>query len=399
MRIFFLLLLGLAACQQPAQRDGGEQGGGEHAGHEHEGEEAGHGEHEGHEGEGEEGAVRLSASALRRAGVSLGEARRGSLAGVLEVPAEVQLNPARVAHVTPLVEGQLLSVEVELGARVEAGQQLARLRSVELGQARAEVSRASSLRDIARQHLERQRKLRAEGINSQRSLLEAELAFQQAQAEHEAAQSRLRVFGGRRSGGPDMALESPISGQVIERHATRGENVSPRDTLFVVADLSRVWIMGRVYEQQIAQVSVGMPVLLTLNAYPGRSWSGQVDFVGAALDEATRTLPVRVELENRDQVLRPGLFGALRLTPAQAQGDAVLVPSAAVQSWEGRRVVFVPGEHEGEYEARPVTVSRESGGQAEVVQGLAPGQALVVSGAFVLKSELVRGQLGHGHAH
>jgi cobalt-zinc-cadmium efflux system membrane fusion protein len=252
---------------------------------------------------------------------------------------------------------------------------------------------------VARQHLERQRKLRAEGINSQRSLLEAELTFKQAEAEREAALSRLRVFGGRRGGGPDMDLVSPISGMVVERHATRGENVSPRTTLFVVADLSRVWVMGRVYEQQIAQVKPGMPALLRLNAYPGRTWRGEVDFVGAALDEATRTLPVRVELENPEGLLRPGLFGSLRLLGAEEGGGGVLLPREAVQTWDGRAVVFVPGDHPGEFKAQPITTAREGDGQVEVVRGLSAGQEVVVSGAFVLKSELVRSQLGHGHAH
>lgn len=359
-----------------------------------------HAQDDGHGDEhGEARVVHLSPEAASRSGIRIGTAEAGALAGALEVPAEVQLNPDRVAHISPLVEGQLLSVDVSLGDRVEAETRLAQLRSVELGQARAELSRTTSLRKVAKQNRDRQRKLRGEGISSERRLLEAELAYEQADAERDAARSRLRVFGLRGGSGPDMTLASPIDGVVVERHATRGENVSPDDTLFIVADLTRVWVIGRVYEQQLARIAPGMAASLTLHAYPGRSWTGSVDFVGATLDESTRTLPIRVEIDNPDGVLRPGLFGALRLTSGAPSGTAVVVPLSAIQMVDNRSVVFVPGDEEGEFAARPVTVGRESARQAEVIEGLDAGTRVVVAGAFVLKSELMRGQLGHGHAH
>lgn len=396
-------------CKDSDGHDHGGESHEEHAGHddhagdehgheEHAGEDEAHDDHGGHD-DGEERVVRISPEVLSRNGIRLGTAEAGVLTGAFEVPAEVQLNPDRVAHISPLVEGQLLSVDVTLGDRVEAETQLARLRSVELGQARAELSRTTSLRDVAEQNRDRQRRLREEGIGSERSLLEAELAYEQADAERDAARSRLRVFGLRGGSGPDMTLESPIAGVVVERHATRGENVSPDDTLFIVADLSRVWVIGRVYEQQVAQVAPGMNANLTLNAYPGRTWTGTVDFVGATLDESTRTLPIRVEIDNPDGLLRPGLFGSLRLASGQPTSTSVVVPLSAVQTVDNRTVVFVPGHEEGEFAAHPVTTGRENTRQVEVLEGLEPGARIVVEGAFILKSELMRGDLGHGHAH
>lgn len=383
-------------------------GRGEEADHDHGESAKGHADHEGEghedhkEGEAhdEEGVVRITAEAQRRSGIVVKPAPAGSLSAQMEIPAEVQLNPDRVAHISPLVDGQLLSVDVTLGDQVKAGQQLARLRSVALGQARAELSRARAMREVAAQTRKRQRRLRAEGISSERSLLEAELAYKQADAEQDAASSRLRVLGVKGGSGPDMDLSSPIDGLIVERHATRGESVSPSDTLFVVADLSRVWIIGRVYEQQIARVRPGGPATLTLNAYPGRTWPGVVDYVGATLDEATRTLPIRVELENPDGTLRPGLFGALSLAVGEAPARAaVLLPQGAVQSMGEGAVVFVPGDAPGEFEARPVTTGASGRGQVEITAGLEAGAEVVVEGAFVLKSELIRGELGHGHAH
>ena len=258
-------------------------------------------------GAGAPGEVTLTAEALEEVELEVGSVRAGRIAVSLDVPAEVQLNPDRVAHVSSLVPGQLTQVQVAIGDTVSAGQALASLRSVELGQARADLRRTSALHRVAQQNRDRQTRLREEGITSERSLLEAQLALDEARAERDAARSRLRVFGIRGGAGAELVLRSPIDGVIVQRHATRGENVGAENTLFVVADLSRVWVMGRVYEQQLAQVSAGMSASLRLNAYPERSWTGSVDFVGALIDESTRTLPVRVSLDNPDGLLRLSL--------------------------------------------------------------------------------------------
>lgn len=439
--------LGLAACSprsEPSDATGAARKGalGQHAGHdepkghdEHAGHEkhAGHGEHAGegaqdeHTGDGDahadEGAehaehgehgehtepgeghahedepVRLSPAGLARSGIVVARAAKGVFVGGIELLAEVNLNPDKVAHISPLMAGQLQRVDVTLGDAVAADQPLAQLRSVDLGQARAALGRTNALRDVARKTMQRQERLRREGISSERSLLEAQLAYAQASAEREAAQSRLNVFGVKGGAGSDMALTSPIAGVVLERHATRGENVTPEDTLFVVADVSRVWVIGNAYEPQIARIAPGMVASLALNAWPGQVWTGKVDHIGAAMDEQTRTLPIRVELDNPDGRLRPGLTGTLRLAAASEAELAVLVPREAVQQVEGRPSVFVPADAPGSFIARPVRVGREDATSVEIISGLQAGELVVIKGAFVLKSEQMRSELGHGHAH
>lgn len=350
-------------------------------------------------GAGTVGTVHLTEAALAGSNMRLSVAGRGAIAVQLEVPAEIQFNPDRVAHVSSLVSGQIQTVAGAVGDRVAPGQLLVELNSVELGQARAELARARALLDVASQNRDRQSRLRAEGISSERSLLEAELAYAQADAELGAARSRLRVFGVSGGSGPGHTLESSIEGVVVERHATRGENVSPDETLLVVADVSSVWVIGRVYEQQVSRVAPGMAATLTLAAYPGREWSGRVDFVGMALDEETRTLPIRVELDNPDGVLRPGLFGTLRLSSDTSARTNALVPLGAVQEIDGSPVVFVEGGHAGEYAALRVSLGPQDAREVEVTEGISPGQRVVVEGAFALKSELLRGDLGDGCAH
>ena len=371
-------------------------------GEEEHGEGDGHGEHGEGEDHGEEGVVRLSPGAIERGGIEIGQARAGTLSGSLAVPAEVQLNANQAAHVAPLVAGQLREVHVGLGERVAVGQPLVVLRSVALGQARAELQRARAMLEVARANLKRQERLRKEGITSERAYLDAKFEVARARAEQDAARARLRVFGLRGGSGPDMELRSPIAGVVVERHATFGETVDPENTLFLVADLSTVWVMGRVYEQHIGGVREQMAATLTLPAYPGRLWRGTVDYVANTLDEDTRTLAVRVEIENPDETLRPGLFGTLRLLPGGEDpqgkpGARVTVAEGAVQTVKGRTVVFVPGDEPGEFRVQDVTLGMRTEGEVEVLEGLAPEAPVVVQGAFILKSQLIRSELAHEH--
>jgi cobalt-zinc-cadmium efflux system membrane fusion protein len=365
-------------------------------GHAHEGD--GHAHDEG-DGEIREDALRLTSEAMKRAEIRLQTPQQGTLSQRLEISAEVELNPDRVAHISPLVASKVLSVDVQKGDVVKAGDKLVELRSVELGEARAELRRARAMKDVAERNQQRQRQLRKEGISSERSLLESELAFDQANAELEAARSRLLVFGLNGGNGPDMTIVSPIDGTIIARHATRGESATSSDTLFIVADLSTLWIVGQVPERTVSGVSVGMPATLSLGAFPGRTWTGKVDYVGSVLEESTRSLPIRVEVDNPDGLLRPGFFGSLSLSETGTQGTTLLVPLVAIQTLDDKKVVFVSEDESGTFKAQPVSLGAESKDFVEVIDGLSADSKVVVEGAFLLKSEMIRGQLGHGHAH
>ncbi len=360
-----------------------------HEGSEHSGEHGGEEEHH------EDDIVRLSEKAVSRIGLRVAPVVPGGVEVSIDVPAEVQLNPDRVAHITSLVSGQLREVRVTTGDRVEAGQVLAVLRSVDLGLARAEYQRARAMLEVANANFTRQKRLRSDGIASERSFLEAQLEVSKTRAELDAATARLQVFGVRGGRGPDLQLRAPIAGVVIARHATQGENVDPEDRLFIVADLSTVWVIGRVYEQYVAAVRPGMAATLVLRAFPGRTWAGTVSYVASTLDEETRSLAVRVEMDNPDGTLRPGLFGTLALRREGSDAEAVpVVPDGAVQNLRGRPVVFVPAGEENTFRAVPVVTGTRSSGRVEILEGLGPDARVVVEGAFVLKSHLLRSELG-----
>ena len=184
----------------------------------------------------------------------------------------------------------------------------------------------------------------------------------------------------------------------MERHAGRGEVVGPSDQLFTVADLSRLWIELDVYERNLGRVSSGQPVEVTTTAWPGRVFPGRIVYVGDILDLERRTVRARVELENPDGALKPGMF-ATALIQISSEVPVVAVPRDAVQTVEGMQVVWVPGVEVGEFVARPVELGDElPDDMVEIVSGLDVGEAVVLEGAFTLKSELAKGEFG-GHGH
>ena len=339
-------------------------------------------------------AVVLTKAAIARNGVVLGKVSQELLVGGLRVPAEIKLDHHRTAHVTAIVSGQIQELKAARGAMVKKGDVMALLHSATLGNARADIAAARATLANAKASLERQKRLKAEGIGATKNLLAAQAVFARANAQLGAARARISVYGAGRGGGASSAVRAPMDGQVIACRSNRGELVKPGEHIYVISDLSHVWVIGRVYEQDIAAVKKGLPAVVTLAAYPERSWRGTIGHVDATLDEKTRTLGIRVELANPDRLLKPGLFGSISLSPAgKAAEKALVVPSGALQRIDGRATVFVPEGKAGRFAVRRVRVGRRVGKKVEILSGLSAGAELVISGTFTLKSELLRSQL------
>lgn len=187
-------------------------------------------------------------------------------------------------------------------------------------------------------------------------------------------------------------LAAPFDGVVVDRHAVAGETAGPERTLFVIADLSSVWVEINVYQRDLAAVRVGERVRIEAGAGIGDG-EGSISYVSPVLDQATRTAIARVVLANPDGRWRPGLFVTARILDPQPA--AVVVPRSALQRIDGRTVVFVV--HDDEAEPRPVRVGRTGRRQAEIVAGLAAGERYASDGTFLLKAELTAGGDAHEH--
>ena len=198
------------------------------------------------------------------------------------------------------------------------------------------------------------------------------------------------------------ALASPISGVIVDRHLTRGELVSTDTRLYTIADLSDVWVIGRAYERDIRFLKPGQKTTVRLDAFPGKLYEGEVDYVASQLDTNTRTVEVRVVLPNPENRIRAGMFATVAIHVGSEKDSAermgMLVPTAALQRVKGGFVVF-QATGPGEYKLVPVQVLGKTREFAEVTGGISIGDKVAVGDTFVLKSEVGKEEMGGGHSH
>ncbi len=356
-----------------------------------------HDSKDGQDGEKHSSEVKLSAEALERAGIRVANAERRALTGGVAIPAEVQFEPSSTAHVGPLVSGRITKVTVALGDKVKRGQLLGVVASSDVSAARARLDQSRARRSGPQAPLQRQQNHTTEGIGAQRALIDAEAQVGELRAEVEGVRRQLKVFGSGSAG--ELTLTAPIDGVVVAVHGTLGETVTPEQPAFIVTDPSRVWVRGNVPELELSRVRSGAAAIVRLHAFPDAAMSGTITYVAPALDERTRSLPIRVSLAAPDPRLRSGLFGSIELVGGDADERVVVVPADAVASLDGQSVVFVPADEPGTFRPEVVELGRRAGGWFEVKAGLTEGAPLAISGAFTLKSALRSGELSEGHEH
>ena len=341
----------------------------------------------------------LTSEEAARAGVKVEEVKPRLLAETITVTATIRPDADRLAHVAARIEGRITSVPAKLGDRVRAGQTLALLDSVAVGEAHAAWVEAQANLGIAEADYQRAEALNAEEIIPRKDYLRAKADRDKAAAALRAAADRLRLLGGAPNasgaGVSAFAVTAPFAGTVIEKKATLGELASPSEPLFSVADLSRVWIQADLPEAALAKVRIGAAAKVTVPAYPGEVFSGRVGHIGAALDKDTRTVAARIEVANGDGRLKPEMFATATIEVAGDQREAIALPDAAIVLMEGRPTVFVYAQ--GAYEAREVEPGERSGGRTVLKSGLLAGDQVVTSGAYALKARKLKSQLGHGH--
>lgn len=345
----------------------------------------------------EEGVVVLDTTAVRLGGIRVGIAEP-VMTTALPVTGTITYDANRVSHVGARIDGRVLASSVDLGRRVARGQILVELESAEVGRIRAEAQRASSLLRIATENYNRERRLEQQGISSRKELLEAEADVRRGEAELRSARTQLSVLGAGHGTGGHFDVAAPFAGVVVERNVSLGQMATASDTLFTLADLSRVWIELDVFERDLSRVSVGQAVSVSTDAFPSRTFPGRIVYVGDVVDPVKRTVRARVEIPNPSGALRPGMFARASIRVGGGGVIAASVPQAAVQHVEGKTVVFVPGGKPGEFRAIPVQLGESiPGGRVVLTAGLAAGARVVVEGAFTLRSEMEKGEIGDEH--
>jgi len=340
--------------------------------------------------------------------VATAPATRHELGSGVEAGGLLAPRPDRVAKVGPVISGRVSEVLVKLGDRVRAGQPLAKLVSVEIGEAVSEYYKARAEEELARINHERYERLISRDIGARKDLLAAEADHKIAQASRNAAEKTLHAFGFTEADvalieethtiNAELLLRSPIGGRVVERNATVGERVGDDTTLFTVMDLGRLYVDAQVFERDVARLRKGQRTEVTVSALSGSVFNGEVIHISQQIDPDTRTLAVRTAIDNPGETLKVGMFATVRIFTGQ-EAPALSVPAAAVIEDHGESFVFVP-EGEG-YRLTPVQTGFQDETLVEITGGIVEGQDIVVKGSYGLYATLKQasGSAAHTHAH
>lgn len=356
-----------------------------------------HGDEDRHEKaaghEGAEPPVALSADQIKSAGIVVEQAGAGRVRTAVQMPGEVRFNEDRTAHVVPRLAGVVESVSANLGQQVKKGQVLAVISSVVLSDLRSELQSAQKRLVLAKTTYEREKKLFEDKISPQMDYLQAQQAWREAEIAVANASQKLKALGASPVAGElnRYELRAPFDGMVVEKHLALGEAVKEDAHVFTLSDLSTVWAEVSVGAKDLALIRVGEKVVVRSSAFEGVA-TGTVAYVSALLGEQTRAATARVVLSNPKLAWRPGLFVNVEVVAGEVDAP-VTVASSAVQSLEGRDVVFV--EVSGGFQARTVKVGHADAQRTEITSGLKAGDRYASTNSFVIKAEVGKASAEH----
>ena len=325
--------------------------------------------------------------------------------------AEVQAAQGELSRAQAEVRSQRAQVQRARDAQRLAQTQLAREQRVfnenianrrEVAPARSTLENAENALAKARQTLAlantasaREQRIFEQNLNNIAQVQQARAGYAQAQSDLRAARSTLALFKSSPGRSASVPIVAPISGTVQERDVAQGEVLEADTHLMTLVNLSAVAVEAALPERDVSQVRIGSPVSVTVDAVPGRRFAGRITFIGSQLNPQTRTLTARALIPSAG-VLRPGMFARGQIQTGVG-ASAVTVPAAAVQEMDGGKVVFVAADEPNTFVKRQVVVGATEGGRTTIKSGLKIGDRAVVEGAFLVKAQAMKAELGHSH--
>jgi cobalt-zinc-cadmium efflux system membrane fusion protein len=363
--------------------------------------------------------VVMEETAQKQARITVQSAVAGSTAEALRATGRIGLNENRTWRVGALTDGRVVRVLANPGDAVNQGQVLAYMHGHDVHEGRAEyrgareeVSRLTSAEAYARRFRDRATRLYELKAGSLEQLEHAEselrntqAALARAKVELDRTRTHLEDFLGVAAEEPSdhpegahdpdvhdlIPVRAPASGILLERKVTAGTVVQTSSEMFVVTDLATLWMIAAVNEAGLPKLRTGMRATVRVQAHPDREFTGHVTRLGTELDPATRTIQARIELPNPSNLLKPEMYADAEI-PVAGVRTLLAIPETAIQELKGHTAVFVQ-RGATLFEAQPVETGRSSGGRVEITSGLKPGDRVVVTGGFLLKSQLLKSSL------
>lgn len=325
----------------------------------------------------------LSAQQISDAGIEVTRPTVGGVAGAIELPATIEGDPQGVQVVSAPIGGRLVSLTRNLGQSISRGDTLAVIESREAASLNAEVEAARARAALTSSNLQREQRLFSERVSPEQDLIAARTAAAEANIALRLARQQLSATGGNGGALNRIAVHAPISGEVIARSATLGQQIAADAELFRVANLAKVSVTMSLVPADAGRVKPGAQVEVTSS---GRRQDGRVTFVSPILDETTRLVPVIATIDNAGGIWRVGENVSVSVLLPATGDRSIAVPSAAVQMIGDKPYVFV--RTPVGFKAMAVKLGRTNGGSVTVTSGLTGDERIASTNSFTLKAEL-----------
>jgi len=289
---------------------------------------------------------------------------------------KVSYDQDKVVKLYPMVSGNVLDVKVALGDYVEKGQVLAIVRSTEITGAENDIVTARSNLAVSEKNLEATEEMYKGGISSERDYLAAQKETEKARSELDKAQTILSIYGGNKS---DYIVKSPISGYIVEKFINPNMQIRPDNTtnMFTISDLRKVWILASVFETEIGKIKVGEKVSISTISYPDKIFTGSIDKIYNVLDPDNKTMKVRIQLDNHDNLLKPEMFANVMVH--QVTDSSMLAVPARSVVFDRNKYWVIIYRDKCDVQAREVNIAGSSSLYSYVRSDIKPGEKVITN--------------------
>ena len=361
--------------------------------------------------------VELCPQAVKELGVQTAIVEEKPVISEIKTIGEIKTNQDKRYVLSSMIIGRIIQDNVILGQEVKKGQVIALVENPSVTQINATsvqrlhenilaIRQAQTKLRLAKNTLEREKKLFAEGISAKKSLFQAESDYAIAKDEvaclkerdihiREEANALLKVYGTSTNLNSDKlqttsAIFALRPGVITKKNVTVGTTVSPDQILYEVSDLSSLWLDMTIYPEYITKVKKGQEIIFKSDSMPDKTFVGKISYIQPSSDDPTKTFLARVFMDNSSRLLRPGMFGQIFIKEDEKQMK-ILVPNEAIQEYGKESFVFVYLK-DGKYKKQTIEIAETGNGGHFINRGLKAGDKIVTNGSFTLKAELVKKQ-------
>ena len=313
----------------------------------------------------------------------------------LQAMGKVLAHPLRKAIVSYAFSARVSQIHVRIGDWVKAEQQLVTLQSEEVGTAKSEFYKAMADHELAKMNFEREKRLHDRGVGAGKNFLTAEAELKVSEANLDAAEKKLHVLGFTEDQvktisethqiNPIITLFAPIRGKIIENKATLGAMVDQETEILTILDPTVLCMDAEIYEKDIAKIRIGQEVEISVPAYPGETFVGKIRYISDVLNEETRTITIRSEVENKSYKLKPGMFADIKII-LDSQSKALVLPQEAILDDKEYKIVFIKINEK--YFPQVVEIGAKENNLIEILSGIKEGDEVITKGNYQLKSKL-----------